>query len=58
MKQTKFKGDLKRQHNEGTLYTKGTLDMSVNSCTSYKRPKIKKPKTLWQKIKEWLIGIT
>ena len=47
MKQTKFKGGLKRQHNEGTL------GMSVHSGISYKRPKRKKPKTIWEKFIEW-----
>ena len=47
MKQTKFKGGLKRQHNEGML------GMSVSSDISYKRPKRQKPKTIWEKFKEW-----
>tara|TARA_B100000749_G_scaffold59156_1_gene43375 strand:- start:274 stop:453 length:180 start_codon:yes stop_codon:yes gene_type:complete len=47
MKKVKFKGGLKRQHNEGTL------GMSVHSGISYKQPRRKKPKTIWEKFKEW-----
>ena len=51
MKQTKFKGNLKRQFNEGTL---SSDDVPFKT---YKRNK-SKPKTIWVKFKEWLIGIT
>ena len=47
MKTTKFKGGLSRQFKEGKI------GMSVHTGISYKRPKKKKPKTKWEKIKEW-----
>ena len=43
----KFRGSLKRQFNEGNL------GMSVHTGISYKSPK-KKPKTRWERFKEWL----
>ena len=45
---TQFKGSLKRQFNQGDL------GMSVHTGISYKRPKKKKPKTRWERFKEWL----
>ena len=39
---------LKRQFNQGDL------GMSVHTGISYKRPKKKKPKTKWERFKEWL----
>ena len=54
MKQVKFKGGLKRQHNEGTL---GGDSVPFRT---YKRnkPKRNKPKTIWERFKEWYFGIT
>ena len=54
MKQVKFKGGLKRQHNEGTLGE----DSVPFRTYKRKKPKQNKPKTIWGKFKEWLIGIT
>ena len=44
-----FRGNLKRQFNEGTL-SEGNVPFKV-----YKRNKLKrnKPKTKWEKIKDW-----
>ena len=47
MKNTQFKGSLKRQFNEGKI------GMSVHTGISYKRPK-KQPKTKWERFKNWL----
>tara|TARA_B100000745_G_scaffold213242_1_gene141377 strand:+ start:321 stop:485 length:165 start_codon:yes stop_codon:yes gene_type:complete len=54
MKQVKFKGGLKRRHNEGTLGG----DSVPFKIHKRKKPKLKKPKTIWERFKEWLIGIT
>lgn len=47
MKNTQFKGSLKRQFNEGKI------GMSVHTGISYKRPK-KQPETKWERFKNWL----
>ena len=49
MKQVKFKGGLKRRHNEGTLGG----DSVPFKIHKRKKPKLKKPKTIWDKFKEW-----
>ena len=49
MKQVKFKGGLKRQHNEGTLGD----DNVPFKIHKRKKPKRNKPKTIWEKFKEW-----
>ena len=51
MKQTKFKGNLKRQFNEGTL-SGDDVPFKINK---HNKPK---SKTIWERFKEWLIGIT
>ena len=55
MKRVKFKGGLKRQHNEGTL---GEDSVPFRIKKRNKPSKPTKPKTIWEKLKEWLIGIT
>lgn len=49
MKKVKFKGGLKRQHNEGTLGGE-SVPLKI-----YKRnkPKPKKTKNNWEKLKDW-----
>ncbi len=53
MKQVKFKGGLKRQHNEGTLGGDSVPFKIYNP----KKPKRKKPKTSWEKFKDWFNGL-
>ena len=53
MKTAKFKGGLKRQHNEGTL---GGVSVPFKTY-SRKKPKRKKPLTKWEKFKEWLSNL-
>jgi len=49
MKQVKFKGGLKRQHNEGTL-GEDSVPFKIHKRN---KPKPKKPKTNWEKFKDW-----